>query len=472
MEFDLIVIGSGPGGQRAALQAAKCGKKVALVEKISAVGGACTHTGTLPSKSLRESVYRWSLGSKGTIGKELEHVGQESPIGLPDMLRLMRRSYRVVSNESQIVYDQLSRNHIQLFQGHARFLDKNRIEIDSPRGKQRLSAHYFVIATGSHPVVPKGFNVDGRRIHDSDTILHLKKVPKSMIVVGAGVIGCEYASIFQMAGTHVHLIDKHSKFLAFVDREIVSHLVDRFRHYGMQIIPETTTDKVQATRDGVLVRLANGREIEAECCLVAMGRSGNSDDIGLDKVGIQPDNRGSIPVDASYRTKVKNIFAVGDIVGFPGLASTSFEQGRIAACSAFKVEGVTAHQMPEYYPYGIYTIPEISTVGKTEEEVQAAKIPYVVGRARYNEISRGLITGDQWGILKVIVETKTYKILGVHIVGDQATEIVHIGQAVMNCGGDVTYFIRNVFNYPTMAEAYKTAAFHAVNQILGRTSTR
>ncbi|MGE0616237.1 MAG: Si-specific NAD(P)(+) transhydrogenase [Bacteriovoracia bacterium] len=481
MHFDLIVIGSGPAGQKAALQGAKAGKKVAIIEKYSAFGGGCVHFGTLPSKSFRESVYRYSLGSRGALGQEIDARGATKHADLPEMERLLRRRDRVVSVESQIIFNQLTRNRIQMFHGTASFLSPNEIEIVSPKKRETIQGDIVIIAVGAGPVAPKNIPVNGKGVFDSNNILTLKRTPKSMIVLGAGVIGCEYASMFATAGTQVTLVDRRHEILASVDREIVGALLERFSHHDMHVLLEYETEKVEVLEKGSerTVRVTfnsekHGRKVvEAETMMVALGRFGNTTDLGLAKAGLQADERGLIKVDRSFRTAVPSIYAVGDVVGQPALASTSMEQGRIACCHAFQITGELATtEMPENYPYGIYTIPEISMVGRTEEELKQKKVDFVVGKARYKELARGQIVGDRWGILKLAVDRQTLKVLGVHILGDSAADLIHIGQAVMNLGGDVHYFIRNVVNYPTLAEAYKTAALNAVNHIHGKTSTR
>lgn len=470
-DFDLIVIGSGPGGQRAAVQGAKAGKRVALIEEFPKVGGGCVHFGTLPSKSFRESVYRWSLGSRGTLGQEKEHSSAVRGKELPDMMRLLRRRDRVVDGETQVIQDQLKRNGVTLYQGHARITSPHEVEVTSKKQKDQISAEFIVIAVGARPVCPAHLGMDGKIVHDSNTILNLKKVPKTMVVLGAGIIGCEYASMFSMAGSKVYLVDRRHEILASVDREIVNHLVERFVAGGMEILLEVEAQKIEKDDDGggCKLHLSNGRKISADAVLVAQGRFGNTDGLGLEEVGIDRDERGLVKVDKFFRTTVPNIYAVGDVVGSPALASTSQEQGRLASAHAF---GLDTSDMPGLFPYGIYTIPEISMVGPTEEELASRKVPFVVGRAHYRELARGQIVGDSWGLLKLLVDKKTLRLLGVHIVGDAATDLIHIGQAVMAFEGDANYFIRSVFNYPTLAEAYKTAAFHAVNQIQGRTKSR
>jgi NAD(P) transhydrogenase len=342
----------------------------------------------------------------------------------------------------------------------------------SSKSRLLYSAKFIFVAVGSNPVAPPHIKVDGKKIHDSNSILSLKEFPKTLVVLGAGIIGAEYASMFATGGTKVYLVDRRDEILASVDREVVDHLVDRFNHQGMELLLKCDCVKIEFRSGTPVVHLSNGQKLKAEVVLVAQGRAGNTQDIGLEAVGIQPDARGLIPVDENYRTSVPSIYAVGDVVGAPALASTGMEQGRIACCHAFKVEDSGDYKMPKNFPYGIYTIPEISMVGKTEEDLIKSKLPYVTGKARYRELARGQIVGDRWGLLKLVVDKKTLKILGIHIVGDSAADLVHIGQAVMDLDGDVKYFIRTVFNYPTLAEAYKTAAFHAINQIKGRTKTR
>jgi NAD(P) transhydrogenase len=491
--YDLIVIGSGPAGQRAALQGAKSGKKVALVDAGSMVGGACVHYGTLPSKSFRESVYRYSLGSRGVLGStgdEAEKGKKKKTFRMPEMSRLLKRKERVVQGETQVITDQLKRNHIRLYQGHAKFLSSHELEIESKKGRdtthETITGEIIIIAVGARPVSPAHIEVDDKTIFDSDTILTLKEVPSHMVVLGGGIIGAEYASMFSMAGTEVILVDRRHEILASVDREIVNQLMHRFEEQGMEIVLGAEAVGIERkkiksknkTTTKTIVQLSNGRKLITDVVLVAQGRSGNTDGLGLETIGIERDARGLITVDKNFRTSVPNVYAAGDVIGSPALASTSMEQGRIATCHAFGIKTKTGsnavhaeHEMPALYPYGIYTIPEISMIGKTEEELKAAKVDFVVGRARYKELARGQIVGDRWGILKLVVDRHTLKILGVHIVGDNAADLIHIGQAVMAFDGDVTYFINSVFNYPTLAEAYKTAAFHAVNTILGSTKT-
>jgi NAD(P) transhydrogenase len=460
--FDLVVVGSGPSGQRAAIQAAKNKKRVALVEGIARPGGACVFWGTIPSKAFRESVYRYSLSSRS------------KSTSLPQMARLLERKNRVVSAESDIIADQLKRNGVELIHGWARLTGPHSVEVISDREQvtHRLESKYIILAVGARPVAPGAIQVDGEWIHDSNTILNLKRLPKKLVVLGAGIIGCEYASIFSTAGSKVVLVDKREEILTSVDSDIVQHLIERFESQEMEMRLGIDTRKVELIRakgskrvQGVRVTLENGKRIDADAVLVAMGRAGNTDGLGLEALGIERDGRGLLKVDSHFRTQVPSIYAVGDVIGAPALASTGYEQGRIAASHAFALGDESERVMNPVFPYGIYTIPEISTLGQTEAELKAKGVPFVVGWSRYREMARGQIVGDRWGLLKLIVDAKTLKILGVHIIGDNAADLIHIGQAVMDLGGDVRWFIRTVFNFPTHAEAYKIAAFHVVNEL-------
>lgn len=518
--FDLIVLGLGSAGQRAAMQAAKIGKRVAIVEKydeFSAVGDRCVHLGTLASKSFRESVYRYSMSSQGVLGQEADSTEvsdglvelSEGAVDkpkkrrttksktklLPEMKRLLKRRDRVVNGEQQVISDQLQRNHIQLIQGHACFISQTEIEVvstsarsSSSTGSKKksnliLSAPFVFIAVGTRPVAPAHITIDGRLVHDSNTILTLREVPRSMVVLGAGTIGCEYASLFAMAGTHVTLVDKRNEILASVDREIVGHLMERFTHQGMSIILDCEAKKIERKSARgeksacVRLHLSNGEVLQADVVLVAQERFGSTDALGLEQVGVKRDEFGLIPVDENYRTNVPTIYAMGDVaigavISSPILAATLPEQGRSASCHAFGVASAARAQLKDVFPCGISTIPEISMIGKSEEQLITEKVPYIAGKARYRELASGQIVGDRWGMLKLLVHKQTLKILGVHIIGEAAADLIHIGQAVMNLDGDVNYFIRSVFNYPTLTEAYKTAAYHAVNQMNGRTNSK
>jgi NAD(P) transhydrogenase len=469
-EYDLLVIGSGPSGQRAALQAAKIGKKVAIIEQYEHLGGACVHLGTVPSKSFRESVYRFCMSSQGILGGE-KNTNIKSAV-LPSMSRLLERKNRAVIGESQVIFEQISHNYIKILHGKAHFIDEHTLSIQhSLETPFLVTAQVIIIATGAHPVPPANIQIDGKRVLDSNTILTLERLPKRMVVLGAGIIGCEYASMFSLAGTQVTLVDRRHEILTAVDREIVAQLLERFQQDKVQVELSCEAKQVVAPSDPaqpVLVTLSNGKIIESDVVLLAQARKGNTSSLALSSVGIQPDERGLIKVDSNFRANGKNIYAVGDVVGAPALASTSFEQGRIATAHAFQIKlgGILPNfELPSLYPYGIYTIPEISMIGQTEEEVKQSGVEYVVGKAHYREMARGQIVGDRWGLLKMVVSKKDLKILGVHIIGDSAADLIHIGQSVMILNGDLRYFIQSVFNYPTLAEGYKTAAFHAINQL-------
>ncbi len=484
-KYDLILIGSGPAGQRAALQGAKAGLNVVIVEEHPEVGGACVQYGTIPSKSLRESVYRFSMSSRGKLGQETQgapvSTGKRARGQLPDLRRLWQRRDRVVLAEAEIIRERLERNEVKLLQGRARITGPHTVEVTSGSSVRQLEAAFIFVATGSSPEFYPHLMVDPSLVHDSNSILGLKKLPRSMVVIGAGVIGSEYASIFSIAGTRVTLVDKRPRILASVDREISAQLIGRLEHDGVEMALECDATRVEIrSRKGsrtrtARVHLSNGRKIDAEQVLVCLGRKGNTQGLGLQELGVQVNERGLVQVSRHFQTAVPSIYAVGDVVGAPALAATSYEQGRIACSHAFGLdrEGkAIVVEMPTEYPYGIYTIPEISMIGKTEEQLVAEGADFVVGRSTYGELARGQIVGDRWGLLKMLVDRKTLKILGVHIIGDSAADLIHIGQAVMALDGDVRYFIRSVFNYPTLAEAYKMAAFHAFNQIARLTRTR
>lgn len=479
LSWDVVVIGSGPGGQKAALQAAKAGKRVLVIESYSALGGGCVHWGTIPSKSFRESVYRYSLGSRGVLGRESDEATKKSqatklkPLP-PEMKRLLKRRERVVAEESRVVTDQLSRNGIELKTGIAQFLPQESGVHLGHQPKRRLTlkgtqevieADIVIIATGSRPLAPTNIQVDHKVVFDSDSVLNLKRVPRSMVILGGGIIGCEYASMFSMAGTDVTLMDKRPEILASVDREICHILMKRYESQGMHLRVEEFATKVEAIPVDDLwmarVHTSKGDILEVDAVLVAQGRIGNTEDLILNNIGVKLDERGLISVNERFETSAPGVYAVGDVIGAPALASTSQEQGRLAARYALKMSMPDEDKMQPVFPYGIYTIPEIAMIGETEEQLKAKGIPYIVGSAKYCELARGQIVGDYYGMLKMLVDPKTLKILGVHIVGDSAADLIHIGQAVMGLNGDIRFFTHSVFNYPTLAEAYKVAAFQA-----------
>jgi len=458
-EFDLLVIGSGPAGQKAAIQTAKLRKRVAVIEKEQVLGGSCINTGTLPSKTLKDAIYYlhgFKLRSFANITYSLK-----KNMTLRD---LMARKDLVIKHELEVITDQLERNDVEIIHGTASFVDQHILKVSGKSSdKELLTAPFIVIATGSRPRRPEEIPFNDVTICDSDSILSTEVIPKSMIVMGGGVIGCEYASMFAAYGIKVTLFDKRNDLLRFVDQEIVQALIYHMRTNGVTMRLGEELDKVTTDERGLVVTtFKSGKTIVTDVLLYAMGRIANTDMLNLAAVGITPDKMGQLKVNEHYQTEVPHIYAAGDVVGFPALAATSMEQGRLAACHAFQVEQST---LPTVLPYGIYTIPEISTVGKTEEELTKEGVPYEVGRAFYKEIARGQIVGDLEGLLKLIFHRNTLVLLGVHILGDGATELVHIGQAVLTYGGKVDFFVHNVFNYPTLAECYRTAALDGINRL-------
>jgi NAD(P) transhydrogenase len=458
-EFDLICIGSGPAGQRAAVQASKLGKRVAVVEKQASVGGVCIETGTIPSKTFREAVRRLYVQDHSESGGS--HAG---PVR-PTMERLMRQVAGVVGRESQVVHESLARNDIKMFQGAARFVGPNELVISGFNGDETLKAKKFLIGVGTRPAESRGVTLDGEIAVTSDSLLNLKRLPRSVVVVGAGVIGIEYASMFAALGLKVTVVDKRPRPLEFLDHEIVDELIHQLRKVdvtfrcgdGLKSLEITGGDRKQA-----LLELESGKFLIAEMVLISTGRVGCTEGLGLEVVGLSADDRGRIKTDAHFQTAVPHIYAAGDVIGYPSLAATSSEQGRLAALHMF---GEETAPLGDRFPIGIYSIPEISMMGETEEALTAKKVPYETGIARYNETARGQILGDHSGMFKMIFHRDTEKLLGVHCIGSGATELVHIGQAVMLLGGGLDYFINSVFNYPTLAECYKIAALNAYNKI-------
>jgi NAD(P) transhydrogenase len=456
--YDLIVIGSGPAGHRAAIQGAKLGKRVAVCEKKEVVGGACINTGTIPSKTMREAVMHLSgYAYQGIYGMSYR---VKEKITVADLLF---RVQNVIRTEVDVTTAQLSRNGIDVLTGRASFLDPNRVRIESSRGQADYEADTVIIAVGTRPAASPTVPLNNSTIVDSDQIFQLGSLPKSLIVVGGGVIGVEYASMFAVLGVRVILIERRPRLLEFADAEIIEALCYHLRDNRVTLRLNEEVDSVEENADGTVVaNLKSKKKVVGDALLYAIGRQGNVDQLNLDAAGLTADNRGRIAVDADYRTAQPHIFAVGDVIGFPSLASVSMEQGRIAACHAFNAP---VHSDPANYPYGIYTIPEISFVGKTEEQLTDEDVPYEVGIAYYREIARGQIRGDTTGRLKVIFHRETHEILGVHIIGEGASEILHIGQAVLTLKGTVDYFVDTVFNYPTLAECYKAAAFNGLNKL-------
>ena len=455
--FDLICIGSGPAGQRAAIQAAKLGKRVAIIERQRCIGGVCIETGTIPSKTFREAVQR-CYGRPGLEGDRTVRVR-------PTMEQLLGHVQRVVERETAIVEDHLRRNDIEVFRGQARLRDAHTVSIVTPAGEVFLRGEHLLLAVGTRPSDPPGLEIDGVTLMNSDGLLGLRTLPRSLVVVGAGVIGIEYASMFATLGVEVTVIDRRPRPLEFLDHEIVDELIHQMRKKNVIFRGNETVERIEIIegrqRQG-LILLESGKHLAADVVLYAAGRVGATDGLELEAAGLTADARGRITVDAAYRTAVPSISAAGDVIGFPALAATSSEQGRLAACHMF---GVAAEPMGTNFPIGIYAIPEISTVGATEEELTKAKIPYESGVARYNQISRGLILGDDSGMFKMLFDRRDRRLLGVHCIGSGATELIHVGQAVIGLGGGLDYFLTTVFNYPTLAECYKVAAHNAANKL-------
>jgi len=456
--YDLIVIGSGPAGQRAAIQGAKSGKRVALIEKREVIGGACINTGTIPSKTMREAVLHLSGYNYQNVYGVNYRVKEKIT-----MADLAFRVQHVIKTEIDVTQAQLARNGIEVITGVASFLDPHHIRVEGSRGNSDFKAGVIIIATGTKPATSPKVPFNNRTIINSDQILQMPDVPKTMIVVGGGVIGVEYTCMFATLGVRVILIEKRPRLLEFADAEMVEALSYRLRDSRVTLRLNEEVESVDTTPDGgAVANLQSKKKISGDALLYAVGRQGNVDELNLSAACIEADARGRIPVDADYRTKQPQVYAVGDVIGFPSLASVSMEQGRIAAAKAF---GLPVHSNPATYPYGIYTIPEISFIGKTEEQLTEEDVPYEVGIGYYREIARGQIMGDTTGRLKLIFHRETKELLGVHIIGDGAAELLHIGQAVFILKGTVEYFVDTVFNYPTLAECYKAAAFNGLNKL-------
>jgi NAD(P) transhydrogenase len=462
-DYDLLIIGSGPAGHRAAIQGAKLEKRVAIVEKRTVVGGVCVNTGTIPSKTLREAALRLSgYRERGIYGAS---YSVKQRITMRDLLF---RVDHVIHNEIDVARHQLTRNGVDILTAEASFVDPHRLRLELvPDGiHQEVSAAHIVIAVGTATMHDPFAPCDGQHIFTCDDLLSVEHLPRSLAVVGAGVIGLEYACIFAALGVRVTLIDTRPQLLPFVDREIMEALVYHLRGNRATLHLGETVSSIEAYADDhgshVRLRLASGKQVVTDKVLYSVGRRGATDALRLDAAGLRADGRGRLRVNQYYQTEVPHIYAAGDVIGFPSLASTSMEQGRLAACHAF---GIPTNSFPELFPYGIFTVPGMSMVGKTEEQLTEAGVPYEVGRAQYREIARGQILGDQTGMLKLIFHRESRQLLGVHIIGAEAAELVHIGQAVLALGGKVDYFVDTVFNYPTLAECYKTAAFDGINRL-------
>ncbi len=462
-DYDLLVIGSGPAGHRAAIQGAKLDKRVAIVEKRAVVGGVCINSGTIPSKTLREAALRLSgyreRGIYGASYSVKQHI---------TMRDLLFRVDHVIANEIDVARHQLMRNDVDILTACASFVDPHRIRLEQvPDGTSHdVTAASVIIAVGTTTMRDPFAPCDGQHVFTCDDLLGLDQLPRSLAVVGAGVIGLEYGCIFAALGVRVTLIDARAQLLPFVDREIIDALVYHLRENRATLHLGEQVSSVEAYHDEhghhVRLGLVSGKQVVTDKVLYSVGRRGATDTLRLEAAGLRADDRGRLDVNEHYQTPVPHIYAVGDVIGFPSLASTSMEQGRLAACHAF---GVATHSMPELFPYGIFTVPGMSMVGKTEEQLTREGVPYEVGRAQYREIARGQILGDRTGLLKLIFHRETRLLLGVHIIGAEAAELVHIGQAVLALGGKVDYFVDTVFNYPTLAECYKTAAFDGINRL-------
>ena len=457
-DFDLLVIGSGPSGQKAAIAAAKLDRRVAIVERPNMIGGVCLNTGTIPSKTMREAVlYLTGLDQREMYGQSYR-VKEEITIA-----DLAARTLHVVSRETDVVRSQLSRNRVTILAGNGKFAGPNTVEVDDGHGRVRtVTADSIVIAVGTRPARPASVAFDEKTIIDSDGIVHLEEVPRTMVVAGAGVIGIEYASMFAALGCKVTVVEQRDRMLEFCDLEVVEALKFHLRDLAVTFRFGETVTSVDAREDGAIATLASGKRIPADTVLYSAGRQGATEDLSLEAAGLDADKRGRIVVDEFFRTKVPHIYAVGDVIGFPALAATSMEQGRLAAHHAC---GEPVHTANLLQPIGIYSIPEISFIGRTEDQLTADCVPFEVGVSRYRELARGQIIGDSYGVLKLLVSPEDRTLLGVHVFGTQATELVHIGQAVMGCGGTVDYLVDAVFNYPTLAESYKVAALDATNKM-------
>ena len=456
--FDVFVIGSGPGGQRAAVQAAKLGRSVGVAERGRHLGGVCVNTGTIPSKTIREAVlYLTGLHQRGVYG---EGYRLKDEVRIED---LAVRTRHVVESERAVIRDQLLRNRVALLDGAARFIDPHTLIVTDREGTERqVVAEKIIIATGTRPAHPPSIDFDGKTVLDSDDIvLRMTEIPRTLVVVGAGVIGIEFASMFAALGTKVTVVDGRPDALEFCDAEIVETLRHHLRDLGVVFRFGEVVTGVQRHEGETLTTLGSGKAIAAGCVFYSAGRRGATDDLGLDAIGLEVDKRGRIEVGPAYRTRIEHIYAVGDVIGFPSLASTSAQQGRIAGADACGIEELPSGDLP----IGIYSIPEVGFIGKTERELTEAAVPYEVGISHYRELARGQIMSETYGLVKLLVSPEDRSILGVHAIGANATEVVHIGQAVMGLGGTVDFLVESVFNYPTLAEAYKVAALDAVNKL-------
>ena len=460
IDADLLCIGSGPAGQRAAVQAAKLGKRVVVIEKRRVVGGVCLDTGTIPSKTFREAVL--------AFGRQAEQFRKRHGFAVPSrpgVDQLFARVNEVVEREGEVVQRQLERNDITVIRGEASFIDEHTVQVFAEEALQWVQARHIVIAVGTVPAPPLGMKDEHPQIITSDKVMGLERLPRTMVVVGAGVIGLEYASMFGSLGVEVTLVDTRHRPLEFLDTEIVDELIHQMRNYGVTFRLGETVEQMECSEGKptkAVIYLESGKKLVSDLVLYAVGRIGATESLELQRAGLEADERGRLKVNERFQTAVPHIFAAGDVIGYPSLAATSSEQGRLAACQAF---GVKAEPMSSNFPIGIYAVPEISMVGENEQNLTRKKVPYEIGMARYREIARGHIMGDDSGLLKLLFHRKNRQLLGVHAIGLGATELVHIGQAVLGLGGGLDYFINTVFNYPTMAECYKVASLDAFNKL-------
>ena len=460
-EFDSIVIGAGPAGEGAAMKLAKAGHRVAVIEAHNQVGGGCTHWGTIPSKALRHSIQMLSDYRRNPL---FHHTLEQVDVQFPDLLRA---ADSVIDHQVRTRYRHYQRNRVEVIFGRAHFVDANQVEVVRSDGAaDRLRADYLVIATGSTPYHPPDVDFSHPRVLDSDTVLALQHTPLSMTIYGAGVIGCEYASIMSYLDVKVNLVDTRDRLLSFLDNEIADALSYHLREQGVVIRHDETHEQVEAQDNGVVLHCRSGKKIKTDVLLWANGRSGNTANMGLEAIGLEPNGRGQLEVNKSYQTALPHIYAVGDVAGSPALASASYDQGRFVG--AHIADGECDWSLVDEFPTGIYTVPEISSVGRTERELTARHVPYEVAQAHFKTIARAQITGHTVGMLKLLFHRETMQILGIHCFGEQASEIIHIGQAIMSQKGEANtlqYFAETTFNYPTMAEAYRVAALNGLNRL-------
>ncbi|WP_434046540.1 MULTISPECIES: Si-specific NAD(P)(+) transhydrogenase [Sorangium] len=458
--FDLIIIGTGPGGEGAAMTAAKSGKSVAAIERYTRVGGGCTHWGTIPSKALRRAIYHMNMINQSPIYKRMDVV-PEYPFA-----ELLATANRVIDDQVDLREGFYDHNNVRLIPGQARFVDPRTIEVETDGSqRRRFTADSFVVATGSRPYRPDDVDFSHPRIFDSDTLLRMDRTPRSITIYGAGVIGCEYASMLRNMQVSVNLVNTRAKLLEFLDDEITDALGYHFCDTGIRVLNGEEHERVEATKEGVVVSLKSGKRLKSEVFLWANGRTGNTADLGLENVGITANKRGQLEVNETFQTSQPHIYAVGDVVGFPALASASYDQGRFAASH---ICGQADHKLVRDIPTGIYTTPEISSLGKSERELTEEKVPYEVGKSTFKTLARAQITGQQVGMLKLIFHRETLALLGIHCFGENAAEIIHIGQAIMSQpapNNTIRYFVNTTFNYPTMAEAYRVAALDGLGRV-------